>query len=496
MLGGPLDPARRVAAALVESLGSDDLLVLIVFGDEARRWQQGAMSATAQNRAAAHAWLQALRASGGTDMTAGILEALAALRPDAQRQVVLVTDGQIGFESEVLSQICARLPGSSRLHTVGVGSAVNRALTGPAARAGGGVEVVIGLGEDPERASARVLRRTARPIVTELSVGGSALVQLAAATPADLFAGAPALLPVQLRAEGGELLVRGRTATGVWEERIAVAPIAAGEGQPGLVALWARERVADRELRLATGGDRASLDAEIEGLGIGFQIATRLTSFVAISDAIDVDPAAPSRSEVMPHMLPHGMSAAGLGLRGAAPMQAQEPAPSIAGSFAHLTKKEAIHEISASLPPRREPATRGAPPPEPSPPPSPPAKQKAPDSTRREGLLSRVRRLVRGPRKLRGKLRGLGGINLAIEILLDGPLDWHPPADAWLRLGDGRLVLAPMIAPASTRAGQYDAGQLVRVVVQLINVDSDPIEAQLTLPDGSELIIELESEVR
>jgi hypothetical protein len=51
-------------------------------------------------------------------------------------EIVLVTDGQIGFESEVIGEIASRLPRSSRVHTVGVGSAVNRTLTGAAARAG------------------------------------------------------------------------------------------------------------------------------------------------------------------------------------------------------------------------------------------------------------------------------------------------------------------------------------------------------------------------
>ncbi len=177
---------------------------MIEFGDRPRRWKTGSTIADAANRKHALAWLRSLGASGGTEMTAGILEALSTLRPDAQRQVVLVTDGQIGYEQEVLSQICARLPAHSRLHVVGVGSAVNRSLTRPAARAGGGVEVVVGIDEDAERAAARIVRRTARPLVTDLHIEGSALVEHAPQRGADLFAGAPAFVSLQLRAEGGE----------------------------------------------------------------------------------------------------------------------------------------------------------------------------------------------------------------------------------------------------------------------------------------------------
>jgi hypothetical protein len=48
-------------------------------------------------------------------MREGIREALRGLRAGAQRQVVLVTDGLIGFEQEVVAEILARsLPARRR----------------------------------------------------------------------------------------------------------------------------------------------------------------------------------------------------------------------------------------------------------------------------------------------------------------------------------------------------------------------------------------------
>src|SRR4051794_30958388 len=162
-----------------------------------------------------------LGASGGTEMRAGILEALRPLRAESQRQVVLVTDGLIGFEAEVVGTIVERLPASCRVHTVGVGSAVNRSLTGAAARAGRGLEVIVGLGEDPERAARRLVAHTDAPLVVGLELSGSALIDHAPAALPDLYAGAPALVALALRPEGGELVARGRTATGEWREHLA-----------------------------------------------------------------------------------------------------------------------------------------------------------------------------------------------------------------------------------------------------------------------------------
>lgn len=329
MSGAPLDQARRVTSALVDSLNDQDQLELIEFSNSPRRWKRGPVNATASNRKDAQAWLARLRASGGTEMKSGILEALSPLRADAQRQVVLITDGLIGFEDEVLAAISQRLPKGSRVHTVGVGSGVNRRLTQPAARAGRGVELVMGLGEDVEPQVKRLLSRTATPLVTNVEVTGTAVEAVAPFRVPDLYGGSPAMVSIKLRAQGGTIVVRGDTAQGELNETIHVKPVERGEGSQAIAALFARELVEDFELALGTGGRKGEIDPQIERVGLDFQISTRLTSWIAVSDKATVDPRAPKRDEVMPQMLPYGMSAEGVGLRsgamaaGGAPMMAR-----------------------------------------------------------------------------------------------------------------------------------------------------------------------------
>jgi Ca-activated chloride channel homolog len=351
MGGEPLDQARRVVSALVDTLGQGDRLEMIEFSSRPTRWRAEAAAATEGTKAGAFSWLKKLRASGGTEMREGIREALRTLRPGAQRQVILVTDGHIGFETEVIAEICGRLPASSRLHTVGVGSSINRTLTGPAARAGRGVEVIIGLGEDPERAAARLCARTNAPIVVDLAISGSALLEHAPRRLPDLFAGAPALIGLSLREGGGELVVTGRTAAGAWEQRIGVPPTSAASGSDAVVALYGREAIEDRELQVAAGGSRRDLDAEIERLGLDFQLATRLTSWIAVTREITVAPGAPQRRERMPHELPHGMSAEGLGLRASSAMATRELMAGPIGAPSSMLLVSA--EVVQSLPRKR-----------------------------------------------------------------------------------------------------------------------------------------------
>lgn len=333
MSGSPLDQARRVTAALVDSLTERDQLELIEFSNSPRRWKRGAVQATEANRRDAQAWLARLRASGGTEMKTGILEALAPLRMESQRQVILITDGLIGFEHEVLDAINSRLPRGSRVHTVGVGSGVNRSLTMPAARAGRGVELVIGLGEDAEPFVQRLLSRTHAPLLTDVEISGSAVLGAAPARLPDLYGGCPALVSLKLRPEGGEVIVRSRSAEGDVEDRLQVRPTAHGEGSQAVATLYARELVEDLELSVATGGNKGELDARIERCGIDFQISTRLTSWVAVSSRQMVDPRAPRRNETMPQALAYGLSAEGVGLRQASDPALMTRAGSITGAL-------------------------------------------------------------------------------------------------------------------------------------------------------------------
>jgi Ca-activated chloride channel homolog len=331
MGGRPLEQAARVISAMIDTLSPDDQLELIEFNSQPRRWKRGPVLASPEARRDAIRWVKAIRAGGGTEMRTGILEALAPLRAGSQRQIVLVTDGLIGFEREIVETICERLPLGSRVHTVGVGSGVNRSLTAPAARAGRGVEVVIALDEDPERAAQRVVERTFAPLVTDVVIEGDALVASAPAAMPDLFAGAPVLASLQLRPDGGALTVRGLTAHGPWSQSVEVPPTAVSAGNQSVVALFGRESVEDLETRWAMGSETPRIDAEIERIGLAFQLATRLTSWVAISHELTVDRSRGSRHEDIPQETPHGMSLDGLGLRPALEAQAQAQDKSIDG---------------------------------------------------------------------------------------------------------------------------------------------------------------------
>lgn len=371
MDGSPMAQLKAICRRLIGGLSPADTLEVVAFGGRIVRWRTEPVAMYDVARAAAVQWVDALRANGGTPMDDGIREALAGRREGAQRQVLLVSDGHIGFEQRIVQLVQQHLGASSRLHVLGVGHGVNRALTRPVARAGAGLEEIVSPEEDVGPALARLVARMEQPVVVDLQVDGPVL-ELTPARRPDLFAGAPVRLLARVRP--GRLRVSGRTADGPWEALLDVPDEAAERSD--LARLWAREAVADRELRTAAG---EKLDPEIEELGVRYQIATRRTSWVAVSQRISVDPGAPLTRILEPQELPAGMSAEGLGLRapmvgrpmasmapGGAPMapspsvqRAVERAPMSRARMARPALDDTDQEIDAFV--MREESTRSGP---------------------------------------------------------------------------------------------------------------------------------------
>jgi Ca-activated chloride channel family protein len=432
MGGVPLQQLQAFARALTEGLGEADQLEIIEFSRTARRWRPGPVPATSSNRADALAFVDALRASGGTHMHDAIREALRPLRAESVRQVVLVTDGLIGFETEVVGHVLNALPPGCRLHTVGIGSAPNRSLTGPAARAGAGFEAIVGPHEPVAPVVAELLARAAVPQVVDLTVHGDAVLDRAPIGLPDLCAASPTRIALRLRPGGGPIRLTGRTATGTWSHELVAAP--AVGGRRVVATRYARERVEDLELRVAAGEARAGLDAEIEALGLRHAIATRMTSWVAETAELTVDPGAPTRHEGIPQTLPFAMSAEGVGLRAAA------APPSPARALMAMPTKEMARRR------RAEPAAsvlgflttddlKGF-----------AEKLEAPAATRR--LRARVRLHRDG--------------QLILEV--DGPVSWDASGTITLELPDGSRVTVTA-APATTRPTELAPGLQARLVI-------------------------------
>ena len=370
MGGKPIEHAKAVAIALLDGLGAGDRFEVIAFASQPTRLTGGLVDATPDAVAAARERVRRLSAGGGTEMLAAVEQALAPTRAGEQRQVVLLTDGEIGFEAEVVGKVLRDLPAASRVHVVGVGSAPNRALTRGLSRAGRGLELLIPLGDDPSDAAARLRAATEAPVLVNVAASGSAVASVVPERACDVYAGRPLTLLVELRNGGGAVELTGTLAGAAepwrWSAAIPAAGTAAADtasasasaaAAPAIPAgaLYGRERIEDLEMRLAAASSGSSevrdLESQIEAAGLRHRVVSRRTSLVAISEEPAVDPQAPRRRVRLAVELPEDVSAEGTGY-GERPMR-------VAGLTPTMALCEAMREDGMILTCERSPGAIG-----------------------------------------------------------------------------------------------------------------------------------------
>jgi Ca-activated chloride channel family protein len=323
-------------------------------------------------------------------------------------------------------------------------------------------------------------------LVVNLRLTGSALATLPE-RPLDLYAGSPALIPLALRPEGGSLEVVGDSPNGGYTQRLEVPACEPGSGPARVLALFARQRVADLELVSAAGTRPAhSIDAEIEALGIDFQISTRLTSWVAISDTTTVDPKSSTRRIAQPHQLAAGMSAEGVALR--SPRGFYGMPPMAAAPMGGMMQDRAMRSrLAGSAMPAAPAAARGGAP-----------------SGGEGGLFRRARRMLFGiseerERGFSGSVEGLrergvvrvnNASRLVVSFTLSAAHDWSLPAHVVLELGGGQKIEVEVGVEVSTQSGPLTVGSEVRLVMKLERaLPNAPIK--IYLPSTPEGVIEI-----
>ena len=300
MGGWKMVAARRAVARMVDSLTGRDRFALLAFDNVVETppafggplgGRAGLTVAGDHARFQAVEFLSRLEARGGTELAAPLGRALDLLTGEAggdpagprDLALVLVTDGQVGNEDQILRLLAPRL-GRVRVYTVGVDTAVNEGFLKRLAGLGGGACELVESEDRLDAVMDRVHRRIGAPVLTDLELDPAGLdVELESLAPRRLpalFAGSPLVVSGRFRGRpGGAVTVRGRDAAGQpWS---ATVPAGGGDA-PTLTATWARAHLRDLEDRYATGPapDR-ELERRIVDTSLNFGVLCRFTAFVA-----------------------------------------------------------------------------------------------------------------------------------------------------------------------------------------------------------------------
>ncbi len=307
MAGPSMPQAKQALLLALDRLEVDDLFNVIRFDDTYDLVFPRPVAATRENVAYAKGFVANLEANGGTEMLDPLRAALRDLDPGDDgrvRQVIFLTDGAIGNESQLFEAIDAGL-GRSRLFTVGIGSAPNSYFMTRAARLGRGTFTHIGDVSEVADKAGQLFQQLERPVMTDLTARFPAGVasEIWPDPLPDLYAGEPVIVTARASDLDGKLRIAGDLAGTRWAADLDLAQAADGNG---VAVLWARSKIAAIEETRFTGGDWEAIDKLVLATALDFSLVTRLTSLVAV----DVTPSRPAGVESVradvPTMLPDG----------------------------------------------------------------------------------------------------------------------------------------------------------------------------------------------
>ncbi|HEY9680229.1 MAG TPA: VIT domain-containing protein [Oculatellaceae cyanobacterium] len=265
-------------------------------------------------------FLRTITARGGTELNRAMQEAIdamsnRAIKTGRQPVVVILTDGEVGNESEILASLQNKL-GDLRVFTVGIDTAVNDGFLRKLASIGGGTSSFVQPGTQLEDALAQVSREIGVPLIQDLSVedinSGLHIDSMAPERIPDLFEGRASAAFFQLSGaklknlNEARIRVKGKFANGSsFDTEVAAQVI----DLPALAQLWAKSRILELEdkyrveVRPAQKEDQRK---QIIAIAIEHSVLTKFTAFVVVDEKEIVDANGELRKVVQPVMSPQG----------------------------------------------------------------------------------------------------------------------------------------------------------------------------------------------
>jgi Ca-activated chloride channel family protein len=295
MSGVKIRQAREAGKQVLATLGSGDRFRLVDFSTDVRTFRDEFLYATARNVRAASEYLESLDASGSTNISGALEEALRPAASSGRLCLVLfVTDGEptVGErDPEAIAARVASLRGSRRIFSFGVGAELNVALVERLALEGRGTAHFVRPNESVERAVSIVASRLTSPVVTDMRVhaDGVRLSRTHPTQPSDIFAGQDFVMLTRYDRDGSTRLhFTGMTASGPveWSSRV-VFPARSSENS-FIARLWATQRVGYLSAEKRRHGGSSEVDDEIRELGERYGIPTEFSSYLVLEPGMDL----------------------------------------------------------------------------------------------------------------------------------------------------------------------------------------------------------------
>lgn len=326
MEGWKMDAAKRAATRLIDSLHPHARFGVLAFDNYVEAFEQGVLHpASDRMRFQATQWLAHIHARGGTEMLHALQEAIQCCQhgvgrphyedynePPRPREtaarpiIVLITDGQVGNEEQILRYVASA---GVVLYVVGIDEALNDAFLRRMAEQTGGPFMAVESEDRLDETLDLLRQRLSTPVLQDLQVSSHDVPLMANTTvpkqPINLYVRGVAY--VLQRWQGkvpktATATVEGRRLDGtVWQQTAPVVRVKS----PVLRTSWARHMVRLLEDLYYLAGVKR-LEQRIVSLSLQYGVLSRFTAYVAVDRSEQVNQGGQTHRIVQPVEMPRG----------------------------------------------------------------------------------------------------------------------------------------------------------------------------------------------
>lgn len=319
--GDPLKKSQELMKRFIQGLNPEDTFNIIDFANATNTLSETPLENTSANRQKAINYINQLEANGGTELLNGIRAVMRFPSPSQGRlrSLVLLTDGYIGNDQEVIAEVQNKLKPGNRFYVFGVGSSVNRFLLNRLGEIGRGTTQIVRQDEPTEAVVETFFKQINNPILTDLEItwqGEGLKPEIYPISLSDLFDNQPLVLfGRKLDRRNGLLKITGITAKGDrYEQTLPVNFPAINTNESGNIAiakLWGRARIKELMNQMFSGETKSGVEG-VTRTALSYQLLSEYTAFVAVSEEVRVDPNGTRQTVEVPLELPEGVSYDGI----------------------------------------------------------------------------------------------------------------------------------------------------------------------------------------
>ncbi|MCK5131949.1 MAG: VWA domain-containing protein [Candidatus Sabulitectum sp.] len=318
MSGQPMEVAKETVRQFVRGMNPDDSFQIMRFSETASSMSSEPMENTTANVRRGIEYINSMAGMGGTMMIEGVRACVGYPEdPERMRYIIFLTDGYIGNELEILSELRTTLGEHTRLFSIGVGSSVNRYLIEGLAEEGRGYAVYVGLDQNPKSAVEDVYNKINNPYLVNIEIdwGNLDVREVYPREIRDLYDGEP-LVVVGRYGDSGrdEITITGTLNGRNWERSMNVRLVSSG-GSEAADRLWARRKIHHLNRLVLDSGYRGKrsdgLIEAIIGVSLDYGVLCEQTAFVAVDSYVRTDGSSPETVGI-PVNMPEGVSYTGI----------------------------------------------------------------------------------------------------------------------------------------------------------------------------------------